>query len=237
MDYGMPSLEALQVMLVLLPGFVTYFVESSLAYQREHSPTVMVARSLVYSLLVYALCSLLAGAPWLFGASGNASQREGAANIYVTAWGVLFVLFVAVAAGLVIGAAKTHDWHMRVGRRVGLTRRTSRQGIWLDIMQDLYARQDRNGAWVVVGLKDGRRINGWPEHFSDEYNEGPTLFLTHAQWLSERYGQERCVSIPDPGILVLGSQIRFVQFYAPEKEEKNEQEVNDSQDSKNGQAV
>jgi hypothetical protein len=83
----------------------------------------------------------------------------------------------------------------------------------LDIFQDKYS--EGIGPYVIVFLKDGRRIYGWPEYYANEWSNGPILFLSKAGWLYSDGGQEKEIEIPDPGILICGSQIMHIQFYGP----------------------
>lgn len=209
MDSAPASMAAAAGLLVLLPGFVTLLVERALAYQAEPSAHMLVARALVYSLLDYTLFSL-SGLP-LLAWHMKASAEDGEAALLLPAAGGSFLLVgVAVALGMVVGVCKAHDLHMRAARCLRLTKRTSREGLWLDILEDKCGQRGVKGTYVVVTLKDGQRVEGWPECYSDEYSDGPVLFLTQAQWLDENGAGRR---IPDPGILLTGSQIELMEFY------------------------
>jgi len=215
------SFSAIYVLLILLPGFVTLFVETSISYQRQTSGTFFIAKALVYSFINYSLFSITGFSliSWTISDISHQARRI----IINPIWFDAFVmLFISVVTGLGIGLFKNKDLHMRFARRLGLTRRTSRASIWLDIFHDKYSKKNEReiknreniyGAYVIVFLKDGRRVYGWPEYFSDDYNDGPVLFLTNAAWISDD-GNE--VEIPYPGILINGSQIELIQFYMAE---------------------
>ena len=207
------ALAPLGAFLILLPGFVTFFVERCLAYQREASPTIIVARSLVYSLVNYALFSLF-DVPLLSWAVAPDAEKASAFTIAPSGSGALWLLGIALLTGCIIGLLKTHDLHMKVARALRLTRRSCRVGIWLDLFHDIYAPR-RASVYVLAHLTDGRKIYGWPEYFADEYDTGPVLFLTNAAWADA----EEHIRIPDPGILINGSNIELVQFYVPEPAE------------------
>ena len=212
------SFSAIYALLILLPGFITLFVETSISYQQQGSGTLFVAKALVYSFINYSLFSIT-GLSLISWTIKDISDQIRQISINPIWFDAIVMLLISVVIGLIIGLFKNKDWHMRFARRIGLTRRTSRTSIWLDIFHDKYSkkkerelknRENIYGAYVTVFLKDGRQIFGWPEYFSNEYNEGPVLFLTDAVWISDD-GNE--VEIPYPGILINGSQVEIIQFY------------------------
>lgn len=76
-----------------------------------------------------------------------------------------------------LGVLITHDYLFRILDKLGVTRRTGRASVWLDV----FVEQRR---CVIVDFKDGRRLFGWPEFYSDDINEG-MLFLSSAAWLDD----------------------------------------------------
>ncbi|MBC8205056.1 MAG: hypothetical protein H8E87_06065 [FCB group bacterium] len=99
----------------------------------------------------------------------------------------------------------------------------ARGSLWLDVFHEKYSlskdfkeREDIVGAYLVVEMNDGRRVYGWPEYFSDEFKEGPVLFLTRARWLLE---DNEKLDIPYPGIMIMGSEIKSIQFYFQQENE------------------
>lgn len=210
------SFSAVYALLLLLPGFITLFVERTISYQPGETGGVFVAKALVYSFVNYTLFSIT-GLTLISWTITEVSTQAKRIAISPTGLNTLILLVISIVIGLCIGLFKTKDWHMKFARKVGLTRRTSRASIWLDIFHDKYRKKNDNdgtketeGPYVSVFLKDGRRIYGWPEYFSDEYNDGPVLFLTDAAWISD---DENEIEIPYPGILINGSQIEYIQFY------------------------
>ena len=211
-----PSFQSLYTLMILLPGFVTYFIERGFIYQKNESSILMIAKSLVYSFITYTAFSFL-NKPLI---SGNVTVLENGAKKYTinNDWLSFLLLFlISVILGGVIGILKTKDLHMKFFRKIGFTRRTSRNSIWLDVFHDKYSLkkeqerilQNPYGAYVKVFLLDGRSIFGWPEYFSDDFYDGPVLFLTNAVWIGE---EGEITEIPYPGILVNGSEIKFIQF-------------------------
>jgi hypothetical protein len=46
------SFEALYILLILLPGFLTLLIEKGLAFQREDSGLMTVIKALIYSFII-----------------------------------------------------------------------------------------------------------------------------------------------------------------------------------------
>ncbi|MBM4306305.1 MAG: hypothetical protein FJ123_06155 [Deltaproteobacteria bacterium] len=188
------SFDSFRIFFLLLPGFVSLLVERSMLFQPKDTALFSTIKALVYSFLNYTIFSFT--------------------GLQVTSrWAAIAMLVIAIITGLLIGYSKSKDWHMELARKFGLTRTTARPSVWLDIFQDKYS--EGTGPYVIVFLKDGRRIYGWPEYYANEYSNGPILFLTKAGWLYNDGVQEKEIQIPDPGILINGSQIIHIQFYRP----------------------
>jgi len=223
---GVPaSATAIAGLLILLPGFISLFVERSLAYERKQSGTVLVSKALVYSFLNYVVLSFARPSAISWATAGLWYEETGTPT-RGGGFDALFLLLIPLAIGVAAGACKARDCHMWLARRLRLTRRTSRPGIWMDV----FTRQDwgegkrtpkRSGLYVLVFLRDGRHLWGWPEYFSDEWGDGPVLFVTNACWVVE--GGEN-VEIPNPGIFVNGSQIEYIQFYTPQKDGNSDEQ-------------
>jgi hypothetical protein len=130
--------------------------------------------------------------------------------------GMALLLLISVITGLVVGVFKVHDWHMKFFRRIGLTKRSSRASMWWDVFQDKHGDKEKAGAYVTVTLKNGSCITGWPENFSDEFCEGPTLFLTNASWISgNKEGELKEVPLTG-GMMLCGCQIEDILFHTGE---------------------
>jgi hypothetical protein len=223
------STTAIQILLILLPGFFVLRIEQALSFKTVESNLDKITHALFYSFFAYVLNSLFNRplVSWTVKAIDAKTQ-----NITINAEsGVMGLFLISVALGCIVGFLKTHDYHMRFARKIKITRRTSRPSIWQDVFHDKYQQKKKDpkeeeeakGPYVMVHLTDGRMIYGWPEYFSDDYREGPVVFVTDAQWISE---DGKAKEIPYPGIMVNSSEIRFVQFYLPEEEEKkNEQKT------------
>ncbi len=214
------SFAVLELVVLLLPGFVAASVFGLLFPRRDVSEFRQTMEALVYSFVIYTLFS---GVVCFFpkvqpvraevtGLESGAAARPptieaGAPEFQVhvrygfAGLGVLLAL--ACGLGVLLAVASLKDWHMRVLRKFGATRRTAQNSVWLDAFYGQYGK-----CWVTLHLADGRRLFGWPEHFPDD--SSGCLFLSRARWLLPN----GCTSdIPEPGILITPRLlIEMVQF-------------------------
>ena len=100
-------------------------------------------------------------------------------------------MVLAILFALVVGASITHDFHMKILRRMRLTYKTARDSTWIDIFID----QRR---YVEVAFTDGRRLFGWPLYYSNQPEEG-LLYLYDAAWID---AEGKYVDLDAHGILL-----------------------------------
>jgi hypothetical protein len=66
--------------------------------------------------------------------------------------------------------------------------------------------------YVSIEFGDGRRLRGWPQHFSDTPEEA-SVFLTRAAWILD---DGTAIEIAGPGILVTKNYvIQTIMFLDP----------------------
>ena len=104
---------------------------------------------------------------------------------------LISAMVLAILFALVVGASITHDFHMKILRRMRLTYKTARDSTWIDIFID----QRR---YVEVAFTDGRRLFGWPLYYSNQPEEG-LLYLYDAAWID---AEGKYVDLDAHGILL-----------------------------------
>ncbi len=200
------SLLALQVFLILLPGFSAAYVVQALATRRTQSDFERVVEALVFSFVIY-VCYV----PFNSGRLPFHLIRDPTGKSDDTVqWEPTQLAFLAVVTILFAMAAVAYmrfDGN-RVFRKVGLTERTTRNSIWNDILE----REAIDYQPVQVELGDGRNILGVLLYYSDASEDG-SLYLTQASWVDSN-GQ--LIPIPGPGILLTKSSgIRSISLLDP----------------------
>jgi hypothetical protein len=189
-----PTLEIVQALIVLLPGFVTTGIARALFVGEVENDFDKVVKSLIFSFVNY---TIYAGVLWIWSLLSRTNTTSPTLlEMAPKTPGTLIVLsLIAVATGLVVAFYQTNNGH-RTLYRFKITQRSTRQNVWHDFFLD-HAK-----TYIIVNLEDGRRIYGWPYSYSDNPTE-PSLFLTKAEWLSvDDEGQEKRISVADGGILL-----------------------------------
>jgi hypothetical protein len=206
------SLVALEIFLILLPGFAAAYVVQQLATRRTQSDLERVIEALLFSFLIY-VCFAAANRGHLpfksgqvsagakstaprtpSGSAADASESPDTSNTIVWDTGSLGILAAitfafAIAAVLYIN----HDGN-RLFRRLHLTERTTRNSIWTDVFESEAGEEQV----VQVELSGGRSVLGVLLYYSDDPDEN-SLFIARAAWISPD-GEK--IPIPGQGILL-----------------------------------
>jgi hypothetical protein len=200
------TLLALQVFLILLPGFSAAYVVQALATRRAPSDLERIIEALVFSFIIYVCYVPLNRGRLPFHIEHDLSGKGEDTVLWEPAQ-LAWLAAVTFAFALLAVAYIRFDGN-RLFRALGLTERTTRNSIWNDILE----REAIDNQPVQVELSDGRNILGVLLYYSDASEDG-SLYLTQASWVDAN-GQT--VSIPGPGILLTkNSGIRCVSLLDP----------------------
>lgn len=181
------SVEALSILLILLPGFLCARIVQSFFVRPQQTEVDKFVEALIYSFVIYVLFAIT-----FHGTTGDLTEPLHLAVLAA----------YSMILGLLASAALTNDWVGRVLRRLGVTQRTSNASIWNDVFRSC-------GGYVLVELADGRLVIGWVRYFSDR-DEEPSLFLEDASWVT-REGSR--IHVDGPGMLLTRvSGIRHLMF-------------------------
>lgn len=168
------TVAALNVLIFLLPGFLIQRIIEGLAVTGKPTETTRVIDALAFSLVNYLLYSLLA-LPLSLKPIPLTLTPDGQLQFTGRdALGFLILFAIAVFIGLGFAKSLNEGWHYKILRdKLHLTRKTGRVDVWYDIFSDF------RGRWIQVYLKDGTRILGWPDYYSDSPDKRE-LFLVEA---------------------------------------------------------
>ena len=124
----------------------------------------------------------------------SSSWPEGAE----TAVSVLSAILIA----LITAWSVNHDVAHKLLRRIGVTKETSYPSEWYS------AFYRYNECYVVLHLKDGRRLYGWPQEWPGNPEQGHFI-IAEGEWLVEDDRQPMTgVSV----ILIPGQDVNMVEF-------------------------
>lgn len=203
------TVVALQILLILLPGFAAAYIVQLLATRAKQTDLEKVIEALLFSFLIYVSYGLIRRSALpvtiVQTANGDALQFHRIDLIWLTGLSFFFAFLMILYVNQ--DGARFFRW-------VRLTERTSRNSIWNDTFQDVHQLVDPEaGSIVEVELGDGRRVMGVIKFYSDTVDEC-SIFLQSAAWIDENEGTE--IPVCGPGILLTGNaKIVSVSFLDP----------------------
>jgi|CZKF01.1.fsa_nt_gi hypothetical protein len=212
------TLLALQIILILLPGFSAAYIVQALATRRSQSDLERVIEALVFSFIIYVCYMPLNGGKLPFHIFHDPSGKGDDTVLWEPtqlAWlaAVTFVFTLASVAYI------RFDGN-RLFQAIRLTERTTRNSIW----NDVFETEAIKGQPLQVELADGRSVLGNLLYYSD-VAEDASMYLTQASWVDAAGNP---IAIPGSGILLTKSSgIRSVSLLKPAQETMDEKAVTD----------
>ncbi len=182
------SVLALQVLLILLPGFAASALVEALAIRGKQSDFQRVIGAALYSFLIYSLYVLKSGGalPFRINQPGSVTWIK---------MGVGWLLAITLFVSLLSTIYSNFDGNRLLRTRwFSLTERTTRHSVWNDVFERVAIRQQI----VQVEMDDARSIIGVLTYYSDDA-EDCSLFLSQASWVAE---DGQTISVPGAGILL-----------------------------------
>ena len=186
------SMVALEILLILLPGFAAAYLVQLLALRGSQTDFDKVIEACLYSLLIYASFVVLARGALPFDViPAKAPATEAIVQWHSNRLLGLAALTVLFSIGGALYINRDGNW---LFRKIKVTERTSRRSIWNDIFQ----KEAKKIQVVQVELGDGRSILGLLTYYSDAAEEC-SVYIEQASWV----GQDgSLIGIPGPGILL-----------------------------------
>lgn len=196
------GVQALAVLLILLPGFFSSKIVQMLCARPKQSELDKVVEALLFSFFTYLFFALTLGAELPLSWSGKTDSAGIHYFVEIHRWRLALLALYASVLGFSWGWITNHDALLRWLRKGGFTQRSSRISVWNDIFHLL-------GGTVQIGLKDGRMAKGWLRCYSDE-GEDSSFFLEAASWISADGNEYR---VDGPGVLLTKEcEVQFVIF-------------------------
>lgn len=198
------SKDVVALLQYLAPGFFMAWVYYGLTSHLKPSQFERVVQALIFTVVVQALVNVerivaeAIGKWHSFGPWVESSQ-------------LVASLCTALGLGLLVSAMVNGEVVHRIARWLGMSSRSGHPCEWFGIFAN-YPR------YVVLQLKDGSRIYGWPSVWPSEYDKGH-FFITSAMRSVEDVNQE-LDSLE--GILIDVRDVASVEFIKPPKEENGQ---------------
>jgi di/tricarboxylate transporter len=131
------KLEALGILLVLLPGFCSAYVIQQLCVRRKQMEVDKVVEALLFSFFLFL--GILPFFGYVLPVSWHpVPVKDGTTYTIAFNAGYLWTLFLlAIAAGAAYAVNINRELALRIVRRIGFTERTARYSIWNDVFQEI----------------------------------------------------------------------------------------------------
>jgi hypothetical protein len=171
------SFEAMQILIFLLPGFISEVILNILVVRKDKNDLGKVIEALVFSVIIYGIYSLIYSNSPIELTVVNPAKDAATSTYVLSTHGIRLVEIVAfsIVIAIICGWLVTTDYHMELLRTLHVTGKTARESIWLDVFL-------HNKRSIIINFDDGRRIMGFPEYYSDE-PESKFIYLYKPAWI------------------------------------------------------
>lgn len=195
--------DLISIMKYLLPGFLTAWIFYCFTAYPKPSQFERIIQALIFTLIIqpvnYSIKSLMLWLGNFFVVAKWTEQSE-----------ITLSILCAVSMGFIFSYfANTDKFHAAI-RKLGISKETSYPSEWFGVFS-------KNVTYVVLHLKDERRIYGWPMEWPPEQGSGH-FSLTQASWLTDN--EEIALANVD-AILIPASEVQFVEFMSKTWEKEN----------------
>ncbi len=192
----MPELskDVVALLSFLLPGFLVAWIFYALTSHQKPAQFERVVQALLFTLLVSVLVTVERITLLSIGRWYQLREWDRDAELIAS---VLTATILGLLAAYLTNTDRLHVWL----RQVGISQRSSQPSEWCTVFVD-------HETYVVLELKDGRRLYGWPQVWPSNFERGH-IFITQPSWVHSEPQVE--LSTTD-GILVPVAEVVNVEF-------------------------
>lgn len=187
----LPSIISLQIILMLLPGFLTLAIKNGLFATKDKAGVDKIVEAIAFSLVDYGVYVLISTSLGL-SLIRVQIQKEAVQLTGLNIQNILLILAIAILIGVLVATLLERGWLYKILRKLKITYLTGRIAVWNDVFSS-YRK-----IWVLVHLKDGRKVIGWPKYYS-EVSTRRELFLAEAAWMTD---DGKFINVEGEGILI-----------------------------------
>lgn len=188
------SAGAITLLQYLLPGFVAAWIFYGFTAHPKPSQFERVVQALIFTFIVQIVSEIARA-----GLSGSDLDLV----VPTPVADLMAACLLGIAAAYSVNSDKLHS----AARRLGLTHRNSYVSEWFSAFAG-------KATYVVLHLKDDRRIYGWPREWPSRPTDGH-IRLEQVSWLLDDQ-EVKLESVRS--ILIDVRDIRWVEFIEPERE-------------------
>jgi hypothetical protein len=200
---GTVTSELINLFSFLLPGFITSFLFYALTAFPKKSEFEAVVIALIYTVVINLIVTLLGLIP-----------------LPLTTWPELSQKLLPIPLALVLGFLWAHFYNKdklhKLLRKLKITNQTSYPSEWYGVFSETQT-------YVILNLKDSRRILGWPMEWPASPKQGHFV-LEDAEWLitGENGGTTRVPLTTVDKIVIDTNNVDIVEFVKDSAGQKGE---------------
>lgn len=214
------SKELVGIISYLLPGFLAAWIFHGLTAHPKAQPFERVVQALIFTAILQGVVSIVR---WFFVLAGHVVVVGDWTENVNLVWSLLWAVVLGVAAAGIANNDVIHnwlrfrDWRLRKttlpggDRKWAWTHRTSHPSEWFS------AFSHHNRRYVILHLKDGRRLFGWPDEWPDACDRGHFV-VSECEWLLPT--GERAPVHQVESMLIPSTSVEFVEFLKYDSEVK-----------------
>ena len=193
----MPELskDVVALLQYLLPGFLVAWVFYGLTSHQKPSQFERVVQALIFAVAVRVLVFLERVTLEYLGQWKALRPWDSDADLICS-------LLSAIVLGVIVAYVVNTDGLHKFLRDKGISKRTAHPSEWCGTLSD-YAR------YVLLHLKDDRRLYGWPKTWPSDPEKGHFLIILPS-WIDAE-GKEHSLEGID-GMLINVSDVKWVEF-------------------------
>lgn len=186
------TLLALQVLMILLPGFAAAYIVQMFAVRGAQTDFDKVIEASLYSVLIYGIFSLITRGELPFDLIAPAGpSAEPSIHWHPLRLLGLFGLMILVSIAAVVYINKDGNALLR---KFGVTTRTTRRSVWNDIFEG----ETKTDQVVQIELEGNRSLIGVLSYWSDSADDG-SIYVEQAKWVPQT-GEP--IPVSGPGVLL-----------------------------------
>lgn len=203
----LPSKAIVDVLMYLMPGFITAALMYALTPAPRPIPFERVIQALIFTIIIQvAVTATKYGLVW-------AGKRAAPWGPWTDGVALVWSVGLAFALGLFVVWVANSDRIHGVLRKLRITHQTSYSSEW-------YGQFCRHQGYVVLHLTGNRRLLGWAEEWPSTPDVGHFV-VASAQWLVTENGENKVIELAGVHrILIKAQDVEMVEMMRPLTEEE-----------------
>lgn len=199
------STDIIKLLYALMPGFLAAWVFLGLTARKVPSPFERTVQALIYTAIIQVLALGLRGhLYWLVDNQWCESWGKWSENVQL-GWSLVIGMFM----GVVLAWFSNKDLLHSILRFFRMTQQTSFESEWFG------AFSSNRGQYIILNMKGGRRLFGWPEEWPNQHDNGHFV-IAEPEWLVENDGVPERVPLDMVcNMLIPAEDVELVEFLNP----------------------